>query len=71
MVLKQEYLSSLTNSMVVRHAIRRGPICSRTDAEDNISPLSARLLGNLAFALNDPDFESYLVAAFAAPGPLH
>ena len=27
-------------------------------------------MGNLAFALNDPDFESYPVAAFAAPGAI-
>ena len=27
-------------------------------------------LGNLAFALNDPDFESYPIAAFATPGAI-
>ena len=33
-------------------------------------PFLLAMLGNLAFALNDPDFESYPVAAFAAPGAI-
>ena len=33
-------------------------------------PFLIAMLGNLAFALNDPDFESYPIAAFATPGAI-